>query len=116
GPGGGCVGAEDCPESSELEDDTEGLATRLSGTLSFSSNEEEEEEDAAAAEARERGARGSWTWTCPEVRRRSEVRRDTGTTGGAEVRKQAACIEVDSKVGPNSGTLDLGKILPQFPV
>lgn len=44
GPAGGCIGAEDCPESSELDDDTEGLATRLSGTLSFSSNEEEEEE------------------------------------------------------------------------
>ncbi|XP_032776164.1 sorting nexin-21 isoform X1 [Strigops habroptila] len=36
--------AEDCPESSELEDDTEGLSTRLSGTLSFTSHEEEEEE------------------------------------------------------------------------
>ncbi|XP_070797986.1 sorting nexin-21 [Pituophis catenifer annectens] len=47
GPAGGCAGAEDCPESSELDDDTEGLATRLSGTLSFSSNEEEEEEEGA---------------------------------------------------------------------
>ncbi|KAK2529211.1 Snx21 [Columba livia] len=37
--------AEDCPESSELEDDTEGLSTRLSGTLSFTSQEEEEEEE-----------------------------------------------------------------------
>ncbi|NXN72709.1 SNX21 protein, partial [Himantopus himantopus] len=37
--------AEDFPESSELEDDTEGLSTRLSGTLSFTSHEEEEEED-----------------------------------------------------------------------
>ncbi|XP_013910874.1 PREDICTED: sorting nexin-21 [Thamnophis sirtalis] len=45
GPAGGCAGAEDCPESSELDDDTEGLATRLSGTLSFSSNEDEEEEE-----------------------------------------------------------------------
>ncbi|XP_070600419.1 sorting nexin-21 [Erythrolamprus reginae] len=52
GASGGCAGPEDCPESSELDDDTEGLATRLSGTLSFSSNEEdgaggdeEEEED-----------------------------------------------------------------------
>ncbi|XP_026577544.1 sorting nexin-21 [Pseudonaja textilis] len=53
GPAGGCAGPEDCPESSELEDDTEGLATRLSGTLSFSSNEEEEEEE----EEGERGAR-----------------------------------------------------------
>ncbi|KAG8131460.1 hypothetical protein E2320_009391 [Naja naja] len=57
GPAGGCAGAEDCPESSELEDDTEGLATRLSGTLSFSSNEDEEEEEAVAEEDRERGAR-----------------------------------------------------------
>ncbi|XP_029142355.1 sorting nexin-21 [Protobothrops mucrosquamatus] len=57
GPGeaeGAAGGAEDCPESSELEDDTEGLATRLSGTLSFSSNEEEEEEE---EEGGERGAR-----------------------------------------------------------
>ncbi|KAM6298769.1 LOW QUALITY PROTEIN: sorting nexin-21 [Aegotheles albertisi] len=37
--------AEDCPESSELEDDTEGLSTRLSGTLSFSGPEEEQEEE-----------------------------------------------------------------------
>ncbi|NXO00453.1 SNX21 protein, partial [Rhinopomastus cyanomelas] len=37
--------AEDCPESSELEDDTEGLSTRLSGTLSFSSHEEDEDEE-----------------------------------------------------------------------
>ncbi|NXS41823.1 SNX21 protein, partial [Balaeniceps rex] len=37
--------AEDFPESSELEDDTEGLSTRLSGTLSFTSHEEEEEEE-----------------------------------------------------------------------
>uniref|UniRef100_A0A8B9STJ9 Sorting nexin family member 21 n=1 Tax=Anas platyrhynchos TaxID=8839 RepID=A0A8B9STJ9_ANAPL len=34
--------AEDCPESSELEDDTEGLSTRLSGTLSFASHEDED--------------------------------------------------------------------------
>ncbi|NWY55934.1 SNX21 protein, partial [Chionis minor] len=31
--------------SSELEDDTEGLSTRLSGTLSFTSHEEEEDEE-----------------------------------------------------------------------
>ncbi|XP_067324444.1 sorting nexin-21 [Anolis sagrei] len=37
--------AEDFPESSELEDDLEGLSTRLSGTLSFTSNEEEEEDE-----------------------------------------------------------------------
>ncbi|NWW50909.1 SNX21 protein, partial [Pedionomus torquatus] len=37
--------AEDFPESSELEDDTEGLSTRLSGTLSFTSHEEEDEEN-----------------------------------------------------------------------
>ncbi|KAM6457642.1 sorting nexin-21 isoform 2-T2 [Liasis olivaceus] len=49
----GCSGAEECPESSELEDDTEGLATRLSGTLSFTSNDEEEEDYQEAA----RGAR-----------------------------------------------------------
>ncbi|NXJ70976.1 SNX21 protein, partial [Rostratula benghalensis] len=36
---------EDFPESSELEDDTEGLSTRLSGTLSFTSHEEEEDEE-----------------------------------------------------------------------
>ncbi|KAM6319214.1 LOW QUALITY PROTEIN: sorting nexin-21 [Podargus strigoides] len=44
-PGHGGCEAEDCPESSELEDDTEGLSTRLSGTLSFTSQEEEEEEE-----------------------------------------------------------------------
>ncbi|NXW62140.1 SNX21 protein, partial [Eurystomus gularis] len=37
--------AEEFPESSELEDDTEGLSTRLSGTLSFTSHDEEEEEE-----------------------------------------------------------------------
>ncbi|KAK0680347.1 SNX21 protein, partial [Pygoscelis papua] len=37
--------AEEFPESSELEDDTEGLSTRLSGTLSFTSHEEEEDEE-----------------------------------------------------------------------
>ncbi|XP_051489314.1 sorting nexin-21 isoform X2 [Apus apus] len=42
--------AEDCPESSELEDDTEGLSTRLSGTLSFTSHEEEEDEGEEGAE------------------------------------------------------------------
>ncbi|NXF78631.1 SNX21 protein, partial [Sclerurus mexicanus] len=48
---------EDCPESSELEDDTEGLSTRLSGTLSFTSHEdeedEEEDEDGASEELEE---------------------------------------------------------------
>ncbi|XP_058706282.1 sorting nexin-21 isoform X3 [Poecile atricapillus] len=44
-PAGGGGEAEDCPESSELEDDTEGLSTRLSGTLSFTSHEDEEEEE-----------------------------------------------------------------------
>ncbi|XP_039353178.1 sorting nexin-21 [Mauremys reevesii] len=44
GQGGGGSEAEEFPESSELEDDTDGLSTRLSGTLSFTSNEEEEEE------------------------------------------------------------------------
>ncbi|XP_074826414.1 sorting nexin-21 isoform X2 [Natator depressus] len=45
GQGGGGSEAEEFPESSELEDDTDGLSTRLSGTLSFTSNEEEEEEE-----------------------------------------------------------------------
>ncbi|XP_064247882.1 sorting nexin-21 isoform X1 [Passer domesticus] len=44
-PAGGGGEPEDCPESSELEDDTEGLSTRLSGTLSFTSHEDEEEEE-----------------------------------------------------------------------
>ncbi|NWW77224.1 SNX21 protein, partial [Climacteris rufus] len=56
-PAGGGGEAEDCPESSELEDDTEGLSTRLSGTLSFTSHEdeeeEEEEEDGASEELEE---------------------------------------------------------------
>ncbi|NXL03463.1 SNX21 protein, partial [Mesembrinibis cayennensis] len=46
---GGCE-AEDFPESSELEDDTEGLSTRLSGTLSFTSHEEEDEDEDGAGE------------------------------------------------------------------
>ncbi|KAM6113172.1 sorting nexin-21 [Pterocles gutturalis] len=37
--------AEECPETSELEDDTEGLSTRLGGTLSFAPHEDEEDED-----------------------------------------------------------------------
>lgn len=38
--------AEQFPESSELEDDdAEGLSSRLSGTLSFTSAEDEEDED-----------------------------------------------------------------------
>ncbi|XP_054837206.1 sorting nexin-21 isoform X2 [Eublepharis macularius] len=42
--------AEEFPESSELEDDdTEGLSTRLSGTLSFTSNDEDEVTEEAAA-------------------------------------------------------------------
>ncbi|NXK32892.1 SNX21 protein, partial [Piprites chloris] len=55
-PAGGGGEAEDCPESSELEDDTEGLSTRLSGTLSFTSHEDEdedEEEDGASEELEE---------------------------------------------------------------
>ncbi|NXU93344.1 SNX21 protein, partial [Xiphorhynchus elegans] len=56
-PAGGGGDPEDCPESSELEDDTEGLSTRLSGTLSFTSHEdeedEEEEEDGASEELEE---------------------------------------------------------------
>ncbi|NWU99355.1 SNX21 protein, partial [Upupa epops] len=67
--------AEDCPESSELEDDTEGLSTRLSGTLSFSSHEEdkneeeeEEEEEEDAGELKAPQAAGTvdggrcWGW------------------------------------------------------
>lgn len=48
GPGDAAAGpeAEQFPESSELEDDdAEGLSSRLSGTLSFTSAEEEDEED-----------------------------------------------------------------------
>ncbi|XP_010225064.1 PREDICTED: sorting nexin-21-like, partial [Tinamus guttatus] len=37
--------AEDFPESSELEDDTEGLSTRLSGTLSFTGHWEQGDSD-----------------------------------------------------------------------
>ncbi|XP_061486720.1 sorting nexin-21 isoform X2 [Rhineura floridana] len=47
--------AEEFPESSELEDDTEGLSTRLSGTLSFTSNEEEEEEEDTSEARGEQG-------------------------------------------------------------
>ncbi|XP_051835898.1 sorting nexin-21 [Antechinus flavipes] len=48
GPGEPAPGAEaeEFPESSELEeDDTEGLSTRLSGTLSFTSTEDDEDEE-----------------------------------------------------------------------
>nr|KAF6423880.1 sorting nexin family member 21 [Rousettus aegyptiacus] len=48
GPGEVAAGAEaeQFPESSELEDDdAEGLSSRLSGTLSFTSAEDEDEED-----------------------------------------------------------------------
>lgn len=37
--------AEDFPESSELDDDTEGLSSRFSGTLSFEGEQEPESED-----------------------------------------------------------------------
>uniref|UniRef100_A0A8C4VY58 Sorting nexin family member 21 n=2 Tax=Gopherus evgoodei TaxID=1825980 RepID=A0A8C4VY58_9SAUR len=55
GQGGGGSEVEEFPESSELEDDTDRLSTRLSGTLSFTSNEEEEaaeenEDDSASQE------------------------------------------------------------------
>nr|KAF6359109.1 sorting nexin family member 21 [Pipistrellus kuhlii] len=44
--------AEQFPESSELEDDdAEGLSSRLSGTLSFTSAEDEEDEDEEDDEA-----------------------------------------------------------------
>ncbi|CAM4546087.1 unnamed protein product [Lepidochelys kempii] len=55
GHGGGGSEAEEFPESSELEDDTDGLSTRLSGTLSFTSNEEEEEENEEDAASQELG-------------------------------------------------------------
>ncbi|XP_014642903.1 PREDICTED: sorting nexin-21 isoform X2 [Ceratotherium simum simum] len=48
GPGEAAAGpeAEQFPESSELEDDdAEGLSSRLSGTLSFTSAEEDEEDE-----------------------------------------------------------------------
>nr|XP_047906653.1 sorting nexin-21 isoform X1 [Anser cygnoides] len=63
--------AEDCPESSELEDDTEGLSTRLSGTLSFASHEDEEEEE----EEEEDGGAGEEPGELPEP---------TGEAAGAE--------------------------------
>uniref|UniRef100_A0A8B9BVU6 Sorting nexin family member 21 n=1 Tax=Anser brachyrhynchus TaxID=132585 RepID=A0A8B9BVU6_9AVES len=55
--------AEDCPESSELEDDTEGLSTRLSGTLSFASHEDEDEEE---EEEEEDGGAGEEPGELPE--------------------------------------------------
>uniref|UniRef100_A0A8C5XDJ8 Sorting nexin family member 21 n=1 Tax=Microcebus murinus TaxID=30608 RepID=A0A8C5XDJ8_MICMU len=54
GPGEATVGpeAEQFPESSELEDDdAEGLSSRLSGTLSFTSAEDEDDEDEDDEEA-----------------------------------------------------------------
>ncbi|XP_005986763.1 sorting nexin-21 [Latimeria chalumnae] len=39
GAGSGLEEVEEFPESSELDDDTEGLSTRLSGTLSFNSSD-----------------------------------------------------------------------------
>lgn len=60
--------AEDFPESSELEDDTEGLSTRLSGTLSFTSHEEEDEEEEEDGAGDELG----------------EPPQPTGTAAGAE--------------------------------
>uniref|UniRef100_A0A8C8S3P6 Sorting nexin family member 21 n=1 Tax=Pelusios castaneus TaxID=367368 RepID=A0A8C8S3P6_9SAUR len=51
GSGAGGPEAEEFPESSELEDDTDGLSTRFSGTLSFTSNEEEEEGSEGLPEA-----------------------------------------------------------------
>ncbi|XP_029866403.1 sorting nexin-21 isoform X3 [Aquila chrysaetos chrysaetos] len=70
--------AEDCPESSELEDDTEGLSTRLSGTLSFTSHEEEEEEEEEDGAGDELG----------------EPPQPTGTAAGAED---------GGRVGPRGG-------------
>ncbi|XP_012583720.1 PREDICTED: sorting nexin-21 isoform X3 [Condylura cristata] len=54
GPGEEATGpeAEQFPESSELEDDdAEGLSSRLSGTLSFTSAEDEDDEDEDDEEA-----------------------------------------------------------------
>ncbi|KAG8519638.1 Sorting nexin-21 [Galemys pyrenaicus] len=54
GPGEAATGpeAEQFPESSELEDDdAEGLSSRLSGTLSFTSAEDEDDEDEDDEEA-----------------------------------------------------------------
>ncbi|XP_034642902.1 LOW QUALITY PROTEIN: sorting nexin-21 [Trachemys scripta elegans] len=58
GQGGGGSEVEEFPESSELEDDTDGLSTRLSGTLSFTSNEEEEEAENEEAASQEMGDLG----------------------------------------------------------
>nr|XP_020662680.1 sorting nexin-21 [Pogona vitticeps] len=54
--------AEEFPESSELEDDTEGLSTRLSGTLSFTSNDEEEEEEEEEEEVEEDAGEATQEW------------------------------------------------------
>lgn len=54
GPGEAAAGAEpeQFPESSELEDDdAEGLSSRLSGTLSFTSAEDEDDDEDDAEEA-----------------------------------------------------------------
>lgn len=54
GPGEAAAGpeVEQFPESSELEDDdAEGLSSRLSGTLSFTSAEDEDDEDEDDEEA-----------------------------------------------------------------
>nr|XP_032646913.1 sorting nexin-21 isoform X2 [Chelonoidis abingdonii] len=55
GQSGGGSEVEEFPESSELEDDTDGLSTRLSGTLSFTSNEEEAEENEDDSASQELG-------------------------------------------------------------
>ncbi|XP_072734902.1 sorting nexin-21 isoform X2 [Ciconia boyciana] len=85
--GGGCE-AEEFPESSELEDDTEGLSTRLSGTLSFTSHEEEEEED---EEEEEEGA-GEELGEPPQPRGSAAGAEDGGSVGprGRAPRRQPA--------------------------
>lgn len=81
--------AEDCPESSELEDDTEGLSTRLSGTLSFTGPEEEddEEDEEEEAEEREHGAGEELGEAPPAAGAAAE---DGGRCRGAEGTRAAA--------------------------
>ncbi|XP_012659298.1 sorting nexin-21 isoform X4 [Otolemur garnettii] len=58
GPGEAAVGseAEQFPESSELEDDdAEGLSSRLSGTLSFTSAEDDEDDEDEEEDEEEAG-------------------------------------------------------------
>uniref|UniRef100_A0A8D0H3R9 Sorting nexin family member 21 n=1 Tax=Sphenodon punctatus TaxID=8508 RepID=A0A8D0H3R9_SPHPU len=56
GPVGSGSEAEEFPESSELEDDTEGLSTRLSGTLSFTGNDDGHDEERSPSPTERRGS------------------------------------------------------------